>query len=111
MNASVPAAPDDGPVPPRPWRELFGEYAPVVGRRFHDRGRLWTVVAVTAEHLRDLGLPARDLSPELADGWLSFDCGLDRRRLAPIPSGWESLDDEELAELCRRAVSTPRAHR
>lgn len=111
MNAPAPAAPDDGSGPPSPWRDIFADYAPITGRRFRDRDRLWTVVAVTPEHLHDLGLPDEDLSPDLARGWLSFESGLERRRLAPIPSGWESLDDGELVELCRRAAPTPRVTR
>jgi hypothetical protein len=48
----------------------------------------------------------------LSRGWLAFEGGGDKRRLAPIPPGWEAFDDSQLAELCRRAtpiVSRPRA--
>ena len=106
MNAPAPAEPDDGQGPPSPWREIFGEYARIAGRRFRDHDRIWSVVAVTPEHLHELGLPDNDLNPDLARGWLSFESGNDRRRLAPIPSGWETVDDEELAALCRRALPT-----
>ena len=40
----------------------------------------------------------------LAQGWLTFDAGTQRRRLAPVPRAWEGLDDAELAALCRAAV-------
>lgn len=41
-------------------------------------------------------------------GWLCFDSPPERRRLHPIPAGWESLPDAELAALLRRAVVTSR---
>lgn len=51
--------------------------------------------------------PARPsvLAPEYQAGWLIFQCGEEKRRLAPPPSGWESLPDDRLAALCRRAVA------
>ena len=38
----------------------------------------------------------------LQQGWLAFQSGDERRRLAPIPENWTALDDSELiALLCR----------
>ena len=34
-------------------------------------------------------------------GWLTFDNGSERRRLAPIPPKWEELPDERLVLLLR----------
>lgn len=48
------------------------------------------------------------LAPELRQGWLCFECAGERRRLAPIPSGWELLPEPELAVLCLRATPAPR---
>lgn len=48
------------------------------------------------------------LAPELREGWLCFECAGERRRLAPIPSGWEQLTEAELASLCLRADPAPR---
>ena len=42
---------------------------------------------------------------DLAQGWLAFESKHDRRRLAPIPPGWESLDESALEQLCDRARS------
>ena len=41
---------------------------------------------------------------ELRDGWLAFHTLGERRRVAPIPSGWEYLTDQELARLAGHAV-------
>jgi len=37
------------------------------------------------------------------DGWLTFEAAGQRRRLTPIPRGWELLPELTLAELCRRS--------
>ena len=39
----------------------------------------------------------------LQEGWLAFQAGTDRRRLAPIPDQWSTLSDEELLRLLARA--------
>jgi hypothetical protein len=46
----------------------------------------------------------RSVDPELTAGWLTFESAMEKRRLAPIPEGWEELDDETLATLCDSAV-------
>jgi hypothetical protein len=47
---------------------------------------------------------ARGLGAALVGGWLAFQAGALRRRLVPVPQGWEHLSDAELADLCRRAA-------
>src|SRR5829696_6952999 len=44
------------------------------------------------------------LGTELENGWLCFQSGPERRRLHPIPSGWDSLEDGELHGLFERAI-------
>lgn len=44
---------------------------------------------------------------ELGQGWLAFACGSTRRRLVPVPDGWERLPDSDLAALCERARPAP----
>ncbi len=51
------------------------------------------------------------LGPELADGWLAERAGAVRRRLAPVPDGWDRMPDAELAALCGRASCTLRTAR
>ena len=43
----------------------------------------------------------------LSRGWLAFESGPDKRRLAPIPVGWDQLSDRELEALLARASQTP----
>lgn len=38
------------------------------------------------------------------EGWLVFESTQEKRRLAPVPSDWESLPIEELVRLCGKAV-------
>lgn len=51
------------------------------------------------------------IKSELANGWLAFESKHDRRRLAPIPIGWESLDASALEGLCEQARSIGRPRR
>ena len=39
----------------------------------------------------------------MRDGWLTFDSTDARRRLIPIPAGWEEASSEKLALMCRAA--------
>jgi hypothetical protein len=49
-------------------------------------------------------------SPNLNGGWLAFQTRTERRRLAPVPRGWDSLPSVGLQRLLSQAVatSTPR---
>ena len=44
------------------------------------------------------------VSPEMERGWLTFQTGREKRRLAPIPSGWEAVPERQLEQLCQRAL-------
>lgn len=37
-------------------------------------------------------------------GWLTFDSGRERRRLAPIPVNWEEAPTAQLRGFCERAA-------
>lgn len=67
-------------------------------RIFYRQGQRWEVWEVRRrqEH--------RSVDPELAEGWLTFESAAEKRRLAPIPEGWEELDDETLVRLCDSAA-------
>ncbi|HET6762773.1 MAG TPA: hypothetical protein VFH27_03850 [Longimicrobiaceae bacterium] len=45
----------------------------------------------------------RLVAPEYRKGWLAFESGGERRRMVPVPPGWDELPDAELAALCHRA--------
>jgi hypothetical protein len=45
------------------------------------------------------------VSPALVKGWLCFESGTGKRRLAPPPAAWEDCTEAELAELWTRADS------
>jgi hypothetical protein len=64
---------------------------PIVERRHVDERRLEEEPAVSG------------VAPGLAQGWLAFDAGAERRRLAPVPAAWESLSEAALAALCEAA--------
>ena len=73
-------------------------------REFSDHaGRAWTVWEMRPEqmHARTRGSAALGA---FAEGWLCFesDAG-EKRRLSPIPDGWEALSNTALAELCASA--------
>jgi hypothetical protein len=43
---------------------------------------------------------AEAVSPGLEGGWLAFASGSRKRRLAPYPAEWQTVDDAELERLC-----------
>ena len=67
-------------------------------REFTDsHGLLWRVWSTVPTNVTSV-------DPDLRGGWLSFDSGLDRRRVCPIPKGWDQLPPERLELLCRVAA-------
>ena len=44
----------------------------------------------------------------LQKGWLAFQSGSERRRLAPIPADWLRCSDERLEEYCGQALEVRR---
>lgn len=69
-------------------------------RIFHRHGQRWEVWEVRLGE----GGGRRSVDPQLAEGWLTFECAAEKRRLAPIPEGWAELEDETLVRLCDSAV-------
>lgn len=41
-----------------------------------------------------------------AQGWLTFECAAEKRRLAPIPAQWEAVSEATLARYCAEAAPT-----
>lgn len=64
-----------------------------------DGGRAWRVWD-TYPQKREL------VSPGFQDGWLSFEADGEKRRLAPVPPGWEEGTEVHLRVLLRAAGGT-----
>lgn len=48
------------------------------------------------------------MAPGLESGWLCFESGSEKRRLTPIPPGWDQVPDEELESLFQDARAVTR---
>jgi hypothetical protein len=67
---------------------------------FSDReGKSWRVWH-TRPRLADV---LSRLPLEWKEGWLTFECDGDKRRLAPVPAGWEDFSSARLDLLRRMA--------
>lgn len=74
----------------------------LVQRTFTDaRGVAWSVWSVYPSQ----GAANAALRGTFSQGWLAFECDVERRRLSPIPDDWEQLDEAGLASLCGQAVT------
>jgi len=72
-------------------------------REFCDAaGVTWKVWHVTPEHMHPR-TAAKDYLGDLQEGWLTFECAGERRRLADVPHAWHELSDSALAALSRSA--------
>jgi hypothetical protein len=67
-------------------------------REFDDRrGRRWRVWDTVPARTEAMG--------DFREGWLTFDNGTDRRRLAPVPARWSELPEERLILLLEVAYA------
>lgn len=68
-------------------------------REFEDaRGAWWRVWDTVPTPMPGLG--------DLRNGWLTFDNGMERRRLAPVPDHWDDLPADRLLLLLQMASPT-----
>ena len=80
---------------------------------------VWQVWDVRPSWLATANLLGRSVAsarpvvqPALAGGWLTFESAAgERRRVVPIPEGWDALDDAGLDGLLARATPVPVRHR
>jgi hypothetical protein len=72
-------------------------------------GATWSVWEVIPGQVSDFrSAHGSHLPRDLADGWLCFDSGTEKRRLAPLPANWHERPEEELRFWCRAAVPVRR---
>ena len=67
-------------------------------------GRSWQVWNVLPGPQIGFERTVSHLPPEMTEGWLCFESESEKRRLAPIPAGWEERHEGELWMLCSTAV-------
>lgn len=48
---------------------------------------------------------------DYARGWLSFECGAERRRHVPVPDAWETLSASDLCVLLGESIPVVPARR
>ncbi|HYW11247.1 MAG TPA: hypothetical protein VE871_04800 [Longimicrobium sp.] len=71
-------------------------------------GATWSVWEVIPGRVSDFRSSVGSHLPrELAHGWLCFDCGTQKRRLAPLPANWHERTDEDFRFWLRAAVPVP----
>jgi hypothetical protein len=77
-------------------------------RTFRDeQNQEWEVRAIRP-HLVDRR--RRLLADDLANGWLLFTLGMERRRLAPLPPGWHEATETQLVRWCEDAEHVAAPH-
>lgn len=70
-------------------------------------GREWTVWDVFPTFDARMRM-AGEAADQLVQGWLVFECDIEKRRLGPIPDGWDELPDHDLALLLASATPVRR---
>jgi hypothetical protein len=69
-------------------------------RRVQDEERLDTAERRTGLDRREERLTRATIAAEFAYGWLCFETAGEKRRLAPVPEGWDRADDETIEQWC-----------
>lgn len=92
----------------RVWSVIAGRRGEGERRHGYDRRSPEPVLRYTGLERRsntDRRSAAHLLASEYRSGWLVFESADERRRLAPIPPGWERLSEGSLVRLCQAAVA------
>lgn len=72
--------------------------------------RVWDVLPVAGSARGQDGLSGSLKNTAFANGWLCFESASEKRRLAPIPAGWEFHDPVRLEQLRELATPVPVRH-
>ena len=70
------------------------------------RWRVWDVNPTVHERV---SRRFKRTSLNIPEAWLCFESSDVRRRLWPVPSGWDAFDDDGLCALCAQAEDVPDA--
>lgn len=66
--------------------------------------RVWEVFPTTGGQSFIRASNTSLMDTPFVNGWLCFESPIEKRRLAPIPEGWEFNDITSLEALCRKAA-------
>lgn len=73
-------------------------------RSFQHHGAEWTVWDTHPLTAGAVATGRLAVADGFADGWLTFECADEKRRLAPVPVEWFHLTDGQLAALLEGAA-------
>lgn len=77
-------------------------------RSFIHQGTEWTVWDTRPQ--LSVGLDGRlSVADGFTEGWLTFQCDAEKRRLVPVPVQWFELNEAQLAALLNSAAPVRRA--
>jgi hypothetical protein len=83
-----------------------------VQRRVKDEDRTDSAERRTGDERRASekakALARAPIAPEFTYGWLCFETAGEKRRLAPVPEGWDRADDEMIEQWCCVAKPVPK---
>ena len=69
-------------------------------RRVADEERIDAAERRSGHDRREERLSRAPVAAEFAYGWLCFETAGEKRRLAPVPEGWDRADDETIEQWC-----------
>jgi hypothetical protein len=69
-------------------------------RRVREEERVDAAERRTGHERREGQLSRTPVAAEFVYGWLCFETVGEKRRLAPVPEGWDRADDETIEQWC-----------
>jgi hypothetical protein len=72
-------------------------------RNFYYQGRDWTVWDTRPGAGELLAANRLSVAEGYREGWLTFQCEVEKRRLVPVPGSWFELTEPQLAALLEAA--------
>jgi hypothetical protein len=78
-------------------------------RSFHVDGTEWTVWDTHPGSTGQLAAGRLSVAAGYGQGWLTFQCEAEKRRLVPVPAGWFELSEHQLGNLLKLAAPVRRA--